>query len=103
MTKIVIFIRYKLILEKIEEKTVESKEDIKTAKEEISKIEVKKFKQGTLDKFNIKISEHALKEGKDIMKEIPKEGKIKLFSWNINGIRALKDKGSLELLIKNGN
>jgi len=75
---------------------------MKITQENISKIETKVYQEGTLDKVNIKISEQALQEGEELIKEMPAEGKLKLFSWNINGVRALKGKGSLELLIKNG-
>jgi len=44
-----------------------------------------------------------LENGKGFIKDMPSEGNLKIILWNINGIRALKDKGSLDLLIKNGN
>jgi hypothetical protein len=35
-------------------------------------------------------------------KQIPEGKKLKIFNWNVNGIRAFKPKGTLDKLIKEG-
>jgi exonuclease III len=37
------------------------------------------------------------------MIDMPDDAKLKIFSWNVNGIRSFKGKGTLDELIKNGN
>jgi len=57
-----------------------------------------------LDKFNVKISEKPLASDSNngVMLDLPDDAKLKIFSWNVNGLRAFKGKGTLDELIKNG-
>jgi len=36
------------------------------------------------------------------MKDMQNDAKIKIISWNVNGIRSFKTKGTLDELINNG-
>jgi hypothetical protein len=49
-------------------------------------------------------SNHEKKNNYDIenQKQIPEGKKLKIFNWNVNGIRAFKPKGTLDKLIKEG-
>jgi len=37
-----------------------------------------------------------------VMKDMNENAKLTIFSWNVNGLRSFKGKGTLDELIKNG-
>ena len=61
-----------------------------------------KVKQGTLDNFNITIKSPESETDFKRLPELPKNSNIKIVSWNVNGLRATINKGSLENFIKKG-
>lgn len=71
------------------------------------KTDIKKLKQGKLENFNIKISEKTkiekVNDSNGVMIDMPDDARLKIVSWNINGLRAFKGKGTLEQLMKIGN
>jgi len=77
-------------------------EKIKEIKKEIPKTETKILKQGTLDFFNIKIQNQNVIDQKAAIIDMSDDIKLKIISWNVNGLRSLKGKGTLDELIKNG-
>lgn len=58
--------------------------------------------QYTLDKYNFKLPERNINKNKT-MKELENNAVIKIYSWNVNGLRAMLDKGLLNDFFKNGN
>ena len=69
--------------------------------EEISCNKNKIKKQATLAQFNFKVHDRDLIKNK-ILIDLPKGVNLKLFSWNVNGLRGFLEKGILEYFIENG-
>ena len=69
-----------------------------------SKIESNKKKptQATLDKFNIQIKPAEGESEYKNLPEIPEGAHLKICSWNVNGLRAMINKGAIEKFVKEG-
>lgn len=81
----------------------DSKDNDKLLKSEKKKITstAKNKNQATLDMFKINIKPSA---SSDInhLPELPKGKNVKIYSWNVNGIRAMIKKGAIEEFIQKG-
>ena len=100
------FILYIFKLEEINESVIDDSKNNKNSKS-LPKSSLNNTKQGTLEKFNFKLPEQdKLKisnaDTNNVMKDLPKGLNLKIFCWNVNGLRAFKGKGTLQNLIKNG-
>jgi exodeoxyribonuclease III len=56
-----------------------------------------------LDKFNITVKVSSTNSKSESYPDIPLDTTLKIFSWNVNGIRATINKGSLDNFVKTGN
>ncbi len=64
------------------------------------------IKQGTLDQFKIKCppktTNTTTNDNDSNFPEIPSDKELKIYSWNINGLRATINKGSIDKFIEKG-
>ena len=60
-----------------------------------------KGKQSSLDNFQIK-SLQSTAHDHSKLPEIPEGTRLKIYSWNVNGIRATLNKGAIDKFIKSG-
>lgn len=62
----------------------------------------KKPKQATLDKFKIQIKPAESENEYKNLPDIPGDTNLKICSWNVNGLRAMINKGAIEKFVKEG-
>ena len=87
--------------EKTEEVQTAKKEETEKKEEAEKKTTAAKGKQATLDLFKINIKTTIDKDFEKFP-EVPKNSNLKICSWNVNGLRAVINKGSIEKFIKTG-